>query len=56
MIVYRSSLCLNRLMLIDENVEVVLANELGIGASELLKQHNVTIIPVKPGTNVEDAY
>jgi len=42
-------------MLIDENVEVVLANELGIGASELLKQHNVTIIPVKPGTNVEDA-
>jgi predicted Fe-Mo cluster-binding NifX family protein len=42
-------------MLIDENVEVVLANELGIGASELLKQHKVTIIPVKPGTNVEDA-
>ena len=42
-------------MLLDEGVEVVLANELGIGASELLKQHNVTIIPVKPGTKVEEA-
>jgi predicted Fe-Mo cluster-binding NifX family protein len=42
-------------MLVDEGVEVVLANELGIGASELLKQHNITIIPVKPGTNVGDA-
>ncbi len=42
-------------MLIDEGVKVVIANELGLGASELLKQHNVTIIPVKPGTNVEDA-
>ena len=42
-------------MLVDEGVEVVLANELGIGASELLKQHNITIIAVKPGTNVGDA-
>ena len=42
-------------MLVDEGVEVVLANELGIGASELLKQHNITITPVKPGTNVEEA-
>ncbi len=42
-------------MLVDEGVEVVLANELGIGASELLKQHNITIIPVKPGTNVAEA-
>ena len=42
-------------MLVDEGVEVVLANELGIGASELLKQHNITIIPVKPGTNVGEA-
>ena len=41
--------------LVDEGVEVVLANELGIGASELLKQHNITIIPVKPGTNVAEA-
>jgi predicted Fe-Mo cluster-binding NifX family protein len=42
-------------MLVDAGVEVVLANELGIGASELLKQHNITIIPVKPGTNVAEA-
>jgi len=42
-------------MLVDEGVEVLLANELGIGASELLKQHNITIIPVKPGTNVGEA-
>ena len=42
-------------MLIDKGVEVVLANELGFGASELLKQHNVTVIPIKPGTNVEEA-
>jgi len=42
-------------MLVDEGVEVVIANELGIGASELLKQHNITVIPVKPGTNVEEA-
>jgi predicted Fe-Mo cluster-binding NifX family protein len=42
-------------MLVDEGVEVVLANELGIGASELLKQHNITIIPVKPGTKVAEA-
>jgi predicted Fe-Mo cluster-binding NifX family protein len=42
-------------MLIDEGVKVVLANELGLGASELLKQHNVKVVPVKPGTNVEAA-
>jgi len=42
-------------MLVDEGVEVVIAKELGIGASELLKQHNITIIPVKPDTNVEEA-
>lgn len=42
-------------MLIDEGVKVVLANELGFGAAELLKQHNITVIPVKPGTNVGDA-
>ena len=42
-------------MLVDEGVEVLLANELGIGASELLKQHNITIMPVKPGTNVAEA-
>jgi len=42
-------------MLIDEGVEVVIANELGFGASELLKQHSVNVIQVKPGTNVKDA-
>jgi predicted Fe-Mo cluster-binding NifX family protein len=42
-------------MLVDEGVEAVIANELGIGASELLKQHNITIIPVKPSTNVAEA-
>jgi predicted Fe-Mo cluster-binding NifX family protein len=42
-------------MLVDEGIEVVLANKLGIGASELLKQHNITIIVVKPGTNVGEA-
>ena len=42
-------------MLVDEGVEVVLANELGFGASELLKQHNITIIPTKPGMNVGEA-
>ena len=42
-------------MLIDEDINVLLANELGFGASELLKQHNVKMISVKPGTKVEDA-
>ena len=42
-------------MLVDEGVEVVLANELGMGASELLKQHDITIIPIKPDTNVAEA-
>jgi predicted Fe-Mo cluster-binding NifX family protein len=42
-------------MLVDAGVQVVLANELGIGASDLLKQHNITLIPVKPGTTVQDA-
>ncbi|MGD9130277.1 MAG: NifB/NifX family molybdenum-iron cluster-binding protein [Candidatus Bathyarchaeota archaeon] len=41
--------------LIDEGAEVVIANELGIGASGLLKQHSITIIPAKPGTNVAEA-
>ncbi len=42
-------------MLVDKGVQVVLAYELGIGASDLLKQHNITVIPVKPGTTVQDA-
>jgi len=42
-------------MLIDEGVEMVIANELGIGASELLKQHNIKHISVKPNTKVGEA-
>jgi predicted Fe-Mo cluster-binding NifX family protein len=42
-------------MLIDDGVEVVLGNEPGVGASEILKQHNIIYIPVKPGTNVGEA-
>jgi predicted Fe-Mo cluster-binding NifX family protein len=41
--------------LVDDGVEVVLANELGVGASEILKQHNIIYIQAKPGTNVGDA-
>ena len=42
-------------MLIDEGVEMVIVNELGIGASELLKQHNIKHISVKPNTKVREA-
>lgn len=42
-------------MLADEGVEVVLANELGIGASELLKEHKITFKQAKPETKVEEA-
>jgi predicted Fe-Mo cluster-binding NifX family protein len=42
-------------MLIDDAVEMVLANELGVGASEILEQHNIIYIQAKPGTNVGDA-
>jgi predicted Fe-Mo cluster-binding NifX family protein len=41
--------------LIDDGVEVVIANELGIGASEILKQYNIIYMQAKPGTNVEEA-
>jgi predicted Fe-Mo cluster-binding NifX family protein len=41
-------------MLIDEGVEVVLASELGVGASEILEKHNIIFIPAKPGTKVEE--
>ena len=41
--------------LIDDGVEVVLANELGVGASDILKQHNIIYIQAKPGTNVGEA-
>lgn len=42
-------------MLIDEGVEVVFANELGVGASDILKQHNIIHIQANPGTKVGDA-
>ena len=42
-------------MLADEGVEVVIANELGVGASELLKQHNIEHVSVKPNTKVGEA-
>lgn len=41
--------------LIDDGVEMVIANELGIGASEILQQHNVIYMQIKPGTNAGDA-
>jgi predicted Fe-Mo cluster-binding NifX family protein len=41
--------------LIDDGVEVVIANELGVGASEILKQHNITYIQAKPDTNTKEA-
>jgi predicted Fe-Mo cluster-binding NifX family protein len=41
--------------LIDNGVEMVIVKELGIGASEILKQHKIDCIQAKPGTNVGDA-
>ena len=40
--------------LIDKGVEVVIANEIGIGASDILKQHNITYIQAKPGTKTRN--
>jgi len=42
-------------MLIDGGVNLVLATELGPGASTLLQQHNITTIAVKSGTSVEES-
>ena len=42
-------------MLIDVGVNLVLATELGPGASTLLQQHNITTITVKSGTSVEES-
>ena len=41
--------------LIDDGVEMVIADELGIGASEILENHNIKYVSAKPGTNVEKA-
>ncbi|MCW4019335.1 MAG: hypothetical protein NWF00_11770 [Candidatus Bathyarchaeota archaeon] len=38
--------------LIDDGVDLVIASELGIGASDILHQHNVTYIQAEPDTNV----
>ena len=40
--------------LIDNGVELVIANELGVGASEILEQHNIIYMQAKPGINVEE--
>jgi len=42
-------------MLIDAGVNMVLATELGLGASALLEQHDVATMAVKPGTSVKDS-
>lgn len=42
-------------MLIDAGVNMVLATELGPGASALLEQHDVATIAVKPGTSVKES-
>jgi len=42
-------------MLIDAGVNMVLAAELGPGATALLEQHNVIHIAVKPGTTVKES-
>lgn len=42
-------------MLVDNKVNRVIANQLGFGASELLKQHNIKLSPMEPGTKVADA-
>ena len=42
-------------MLLDAGVEVVIAYELGIGASELLKQHDIKHVSIIPNTKVGEA-
>lgn len=41
-------------MLVDNDVTLVFSNKLGLGASELLKQHCVEHIAVKPNTKIVD--
>ena len=43
-------------MLVDEEVNFVFSNELGFGASELLKQHNIKHISVKPNIKVKKLF
>ena len=42
-------------MLVDKGVDFVIAFVLGFGATELLKQHNIKYIPIKPNTKVREA-
>ena len=42
-------------MMVDKHVDVVIAYVLGLGADELLKQHNIKHIAIKPNTKVETA-
>lgn len=42
-------------MLIDADVNIVLAAELGQGASALLEQHNITTTAAKPSIDVENS-
>ena len=42
-------------MLVDKSVDVVLAYVLGLGAAELLKQHNIEHISIKPNIKVGKA-
>ena len=41
--------------LIDDGVNAVIANELGVGASEILEQHNILYIQANPRTKAEEA-
>jgi predicted Fe-Mo cluster-binding NifX family protein len=41
-------------MLIDKNVNMVLSKELGVGAAEMLKEHNIMHTHVKPNKKVEE--
>jgi predicted Fe-Mo cluster-binding NifX family protein len=43
-------------MLMDKGVKMVLSNELGFGANELLEQHNIKHILIKPNTEVRKAF
>ena len=43
-------------MLVDKGVKMVLSNKLGIGAAELLKQHNIKHKLTKPNTEVRKAF
>ena len=42
-------------MLVDKDVDMVIAYVLGLGADDLLKQHNIKHIAIKPNTKVEKA-